>query len=170
MLSKLRFHLVLWVRELIINVLIGSAIVPRPLRAPLLRLVGFTIGRRVAICAGFSVHGDDSLEIGSDAFINYGCFVDLNAPVTIGSGVSIGYRVQLLTATHHLGGPGGRAGTERPLSVTIGDGVWIGAGAIVLPGVRIGSGCVVAAGSVVRQDCRPNTLYAGNPASARKAL
>ncbi|WP_249354641.1 DapH/DapD/GlmU-related protein [Rhodococcus sp. USK13] len=46
----------------------------------------------------------------------------------------------------------------------VGDGCWIGAGAIILPGVTVGEGCVVGAGAVVTRDCSPNGLYVGSPA------
>ena len=65
--------------------------------------------------------------------------------------------------------PGGgvvarRCGDISFLPVSIGDGVWIGAGATVLAGVSIGDGCVIAAGAVVATDCEPNGLYGGIPA------
>ncbi|MFP7761491.1 acyltransferase [Marisediminicola sp. LYQ85] len=56
------------------------------------------------------------------------------------------------------------------LPVTIGDGAWVGARAIILPGVTIGSGCVIAAGSIVRADCAPNTMWAGIPAALKRRL
>jgi acetyltransferase-like isoleucine patch superfamily enzyme len=51
-----------------------------------------------------------------------------------------------------------------------GDGAWLGAGTIVLPGVTVAAGGVVAAGSVVTADTEPNALYAGVPAVKKKAL
>jgi maltose O-acetyltransferase len=60
----------------------------------------------------------------------------------------------------------------RPLfaPIAVGEGAWIGAGAIVLGGVRIGHGCVVGAGAVVTRDCAPNGLYVGVPASRQRDL
>jgi len=49
-------------------------------------------------------------------------------------------------------------------SITIGDDVWVGAGAVILPGVTIGRGAVVGAGSVVTKDVAPYAICAGNPA------
>ena len=53
---------------------------------------------------------------------------------------------------------------NRALPITVGDHAWIGAGAIILPGVTIGAGAVVAAGSIVTRDVEPRTVVAGNPA------
>ena len=62
------------------------------------------------------------------------------------------------------------AGWEAAKPIRIGSGVWIGGGAIVLPGVTIGDGCVVGAGSVVTRDLPPGTLAAGNPARIVRSL
>ena len=61
-------------------------------------------------------------------------------------------------------------GVEQGLPVTIADRVWIGGGAIILPGVNIGEGAVIAAGAVVNRDVAPYTLVAGQPARLIKAL
>lgn len=47
--------------------------------------------------------------------------------------------------------------------ITVGKGCWIGANAIILPGVTIGDGCIIGAGAVVNKDCAPNGLYVGVP-------
>jgi maltose O-acetyltransferase len=69
----------------------------------------------------------------------------------------------ILTATHNL--VDGRVDHRRASrNVEIGDRVWLGARAMVLPGVTVGDGCVVAAGAVVTRDCEPDGVYAGVPA------
>ena len=81
--------------------------------------------------------------------------------ITIGSKVAISREAFICTASHDITKP------ERPLvtaPITICDGVWIGARAIVLPGVTIGEGAVVAAGAVVIKDVEPFTVVGGNPA------
>lgn len=60
------------------------------------------------------------------------------------------------------------AGSPQP--ITVGDGCWIGARAVILPGVTIGDGCVIAAGAVVSKDCAPNGMYAGVPARRIREL
>lgn len=54
--------------------------------------------------------------------------------------------------------------------ITVGDNAWIGAGAVVLPGINIGHNSVIAANSVVTEDVPPNALYAGSPAKFKKWL
>jgi maltose O-acetyltransferase len=169
-LGTIGLHARTWSREVLSNTLFSSYAVPRPLRVHLLRSVGVVAEYGSAICAGFKLHGHSRLTIGRHVFINYECFVDLNAPVLIGDNVSIGYRTQLITASHEIGPSQGRAGRDRAAPITIGNGVWIGAGSVVLPGVEIGEGCVIGAGSVVTSSCRPNTLYAGVPAVAKRRL
>ncbi|GAB2519058.1 hypothetical protein GCM10027064_15860 [Microbacterium petrolearium] len=106
--------------------------------------------------------------LGDGVFINRGCFIQ--GRTTIGRNVSIGPGVQILTDTHELGPVSRRAGTPLVKPVRIGDGAWIGAGAIVLPGVTIGEGAVIAAGAVVTSNVQPSTLVAGVPATTKKRL
>lgn len=84
--------------------------------------------------------------------------------VVIGTQVSIGRGVYLCTRSHELSGPQRRAGAAFHAAVTVGDGVWIGAHAVVLPGVTIAHGCVIAAGAVVTKNTAADGLYAGVPA------
>jgi len=72
--------------------------------------------------------------------------------------------VQLLTAWHPTEPAPRRAKLEAAAPITIGDNVWIGRAAIVLPGVTIGDHSVVAAGSVVTKSVPANAIVAGNPA------
>ena len=75
--------------------------------------------------------------------------------------------VQILTADHPRDPVQRRAGLEFGRPVTIGADVWIGAGAIVLPGVSIGEGAIVGAGAVVTRDVAAGITVIGNPARAR---
>jgi maltose O-acetyltransferase len=84
--------------------------------------------------------------------------------------VLIASNVQILTATHPLDAARRRAWWEYGKPVSIGDGVWIGAGALVLPGVSIGENAVVGAGAVVTRDVAANTLVVGNPARVMREL
>ena len=76
----------------------------------------------------------------------------------------------LITSDHELGGELQRMGRFRTAPIMIGEGVWIGARTLVLPGVTIGDGCVVAAGAVVTADLDPHALYAGVPARLVRRL
>jgi acetyltransferase-like isoleucine patch superfamily enzyme len=94
--------------------------------------------------------------------INSGCFFDGRCfPIEIGQDVSIGPEATILTLGHDPRSPnfGDKGGP-----VKIGDHVWIGYRAIILPGIEIGEGAVVGAGAVVTKDVPPFTIVAGNPA------
>jgi maltose O-acetyltransferase len=78
--------------------------------------------------------------------------------------------VLFCTSTHIMGPATERAGRVHPQPITVGDGCWIGARSVILPGVTIGDGCVIAAGAVVNKDCAANGMYAGVPARRVKDL
>ncbi|BDI28729.1 hypothetical protein CCAX7_007800 [Capsulimonas corticalis] len=111
-----------------------------------------------------------NLTIGANCWFNAHVYLDLNAPILIGNGVGIGHHVTIVTSSHEIGSPAMRAGLLVPRPVTIENGAWIGAGAMILPGVTIGAGAVVAAGAVVSKDVAPNTLVGGVPAKLIRPL
>lgn len=111
-----------------------------------------------------------NIRVGERFFANFGCVILDCAEVTIGDRVLLAPSVQLYTATHPLD-PATRAqGLELAKPIVIDDDVWIGGGAIVLPGVRIGRGAVIGAGSVVAKDVPPMVLAVGNPCRVVKRL
>jgi len=63
-----------------------------------------------------------------------------------------------------------RAGIKESKKITVGDGCWIGANSVIMPGVHIGSGVVIGAGSVVNKNCLDNSVYAGVPARRIRSL
>lgn len=138
-------------------------VLPTTQRASLLRRLGATVGQEPELYAGRFID-PQNLTIGDRVFINYECLLESAGPLTINSDVSLGPRVMVLTTTHDVGGPDRRASWTRRRPTVIGSGCWVGAGAMILPGVTVGDGCMVAAGAVVTGDCEPNGLYAGVPA------
>lgn len=110
------------------------------------------------------------LTVGARTFINYS-FTALDvARITIGDDVQIGPNVQLLTPTHPVEPGPRRDKLEAAQPIVIGDNVWIGGGAIVLPGVSVGENSVVGAGAVVTRDVPANVVVVGNPARVVKNL
>jgi maltose O-acetyltransferase len=109
---------------------------------------------------GFNIH------LGRDAFLNFGCVILDVVAVRIGAGTQIGPAVQIYAADHPRDAQTRRSGLEFGRPVRIGEHVWIGGGAIVLPGVTIGDGAVIGAGSVVTRDVPAGATVAGNPARA----
>lgn len=139
-------------------------------RAFLLRLNGASVGRRSCVRGGLVIQESFRLVLGDDVFINAHCCFDLSAPVILGDRVRIAYQVTFVTGGHEIGPHGQRAGADRPAPIRVGNGVWIGARAVVLPGVTLGDGAVVAAGAVVTRDVPPDTLVAGVPARSIRLL
>ncbi|MBR4729853.1 MAG: acyltransferase, partial [Prevotella sp.] len=93
-------------------------------------------------------------------------------PVTIGNHVNLAQGITVTALNHNFAEKGLRI-DEQGVSttpVTIGDDIWIGANAVILPGVTIGNHSVVAAGAVVTKDVPPHTLVAGVPAKTIKEL
>jgi maltose O-acetyltransferase len=110
-----------------------------------------------------------NITLGSGVFLNFNCVILDVAPVRIGDRTQIGPGVQILTADHPRD-PALRAQMlERGRPIRIGADVWIGGGALILPGVSIGDGAVVGAGSVVTRDVPAGATAVGNPARVRPA-
>jgi maltose O-acetyltransferase len=104
-----------------------------------------------------------NVSIGARTFVNHDCvLLDCNR-ITMGAEVQIAPGVHVYTATHPLDAATRRSGLEYALPVAVGDGVWLGGGAIVCPGVSIGENTVVGAGSVVTRSLPANVVAAGNP-------
>jgi acetyltransferase-like isoleucine patch superfamily enzyme len=103
-------------------------------------------------------------RLGSDVFLNYGCVVLDVCPVTIGDKTQIGPMVQILAADHPRDAASRDAGLENGRPVTIGRNVWIGGGALILPGVTVGDDAIIGAGAVVTRDVAPGATVAGTPA------
>ena len=132
-------------------------------RALLEELLG-SIGEGTVIRPPFRCDYGTYVHFGALCFANFGLVALDVAPITIGDSVQIGPNVQLLTPTHPIDPDLRRAGWEAAEPITIGDNVWLGGGAIVLPGVTIGADTVVGAGAVVSRDLPAGVVAVGNPA------
>lgn len=135
-------------------------------------------GEGVWVNAPFFCDYGENISIGENTFINTNCiFVDDNK-ITIGSNVLLAPFVQIYTATHPLKASERiveNPGVEAPyvtttLPVAIGNSVWIGGGAIIMPGVSIGDNVTIGAGSVVTKDIPSGVLAYGNPCKVVKQL
>ena len=107
---------------------------------------------------GYNIH------LGAKVFLNYNCTILDGGKVTVGDDTRIGPAVQIYTADHPRDPAVRRSGLESGLPVTIGSNVWIGGGAIILPGVTIGDDAIIGAGSVVTRDVPAGSTVVGNPA------
>lgn len=138
-------------------------------RVVLTELIG-DLGEGVEVRPPLYVDYGANITIGEGTFVNFGLTALDVAPITIGRHCQIATHVQLLTAWHPLDPGPRRDGLEAASPITLGDNVWLGGGAIVLPGVTIGENSVVGAGSVVTKDVPPNVVVVGNPARVIKHL
>jgi maltose O-acetyltransferase len=123
-----------------------------------------SVGEDTEIRPPLYVDYGSHITIGARCFANFGLVALDVAKIVIGNDVQIGPNVQLLTPTHPVEPEPRRAKWEAAQPITIGDNVWLGGGAIVLPGVTIGRNTVVGAGTVVVRNLLANVVAVGNPA------
>nr|WP_147079148.1 sugar O-acetyltransferase [Methylobacterium haplocladii] len=105
-----------------------------------------------------------NISIGDGAFMNFNCVILDVCRVSIGDGTQIGPAVQIYAADHPRDPEPRRAGLEFGRPVVIGRNVWIGGGALIMPGVTVGDDAVIGAGAVVTRDVAAGTTVVGNPA------
>jgi maltose O-acetyltransferase len=122
------------------------------------------IGQNSIIEPPFYCSYGQNIHIGDHVYLNVSCTILDNNEVHIGNHVSIGPVVQIYTAAHLIQAEARIQGWEVAKPIVIEDNVWLGGGAILLPGVRIGRNAVVGAGAVVSRSVPANTVVAGNPA------
>ena len=128
------------------------------------------IGPETVIRPPFRCDYGRYLSLGARTFANFGLVALDCARITIGDDVQIGPNVALLTPTHPIDPDLRRAGWEAAEPITIGDNVWLGGGAIVLPGVTIGADSVVGAGAVISRDLPAGVVAVGNPARVIRSV
>ena len=126
------------------------------------RLFGRT-GRELWVEAPFHCDYGYNIEVGENFYANYNLTILDVGKVTIGDNAMFAPNVSIFTAGHPIHPQARNSGYEYGLPITIGDNVWIGGGAILLPGVTVGSNVVIGAGSVVGRDIPDNVVAAGNP-------
>ena len=131
--------------------------------APLSEIVG-ELAEGAFICPPLYCTYGRHIHLGERSYINMGATLLDNAPIRIGADVMIGPNVQIYTAAHALDADERLQGVETALPVTIEDRVWIGGGAILLPGITIGREAIVGAGAVVTRDVPAGARVVGNPA------
>ncbi|MES2997365.1 MAG: acyltransferase [Verrucomicrobiota bacterium] len=125
------------------------------------------LGERCTIAHGAQLLAyGGSIEIGNHCSVNPGCILYGHGGLKIGNDVRIAANTVIIPANHVFIDPGKpiRMQGETKLGVTIGNDVWIGAGAIILDGVSIADGCVIGAGAIVTRSTEPFGIYVGNPA------
>jgi maltose O-acetyltransferase len=133
-------------------------------RLALLRERFGAVGDGVVIRPPFYCDYGPNIRVGAGVFLNFNCVILDGCEVSIGDRTQIGPAVQIYTADHPRDPAVRRIGLEFGRPIRIGADVWIGGGAIILPGVTIGDGALIGAGSVVTRDVPPGATARGNPA------
>jgi maltose O-acetyltransferase len=139
-------------------------------RQTILRQLLGSIGENSIIEPPFYCSYGRNTHIGDFVYLNYNCVILDNNEIRIGHHVMIGPAVQIYTAQHPLEAEPRNQGFEIARSITIEENVWIGGGAILLPGVTIGRNAVVGAGAVVTRAVPPNSVVVGNPAKVVRKI
>ena len=141
---------------------------PDEVRALLERIWGQPLDASVRMFPPFYTAFGKTTRVGKEVFINFGCtFLDQGG-ITIEDGVFIGPEAKILTEGH----PEEPALRHRLLvkPVVVRRNAWIGAGAMILPGVTIGENAIIAAGAVVTKDVPDNAIVAGVPATVLRTI
>jgi acetyltransferase-like isoleucine patch superfamily enzyme len=124
-------------------------------------LSGVKLGRGSKIHVFCRFFEPKNISVGEDTVVGESAFLDGRAPLKIGNHVDIASQVLIYNSEHDINHPEFKAIEQ---SVEIGDYVFIGPRAIILPGVKIGRGAIVAAGAVVTKDVPQNQIVGGVPA------
>lgn len=128
------------------------------------------VGERVWISKYFGCDCGKNIFIGNDFTGNFNLTILDIREVYIGDHVMVGPNTLITTVTHSLAAEDRRKYRAYAQPIHIGNDVWIGGNATILPGVTIGDGAVIAAGAVVNEDVPARTLVGGVPAKVIKEL
>ena len=146
----------------------SSAHSPEEIRKYFSELTGRKVGEDFNLNLPFYTDFGRNITVGKNVFINFCCTFMDRGGITIGDNTFIAPSVMLITENHGIEPEKRRFLTSKP--IVIGKNVWIGAGAVILPGVTIGDNTVIGAGSVVTKDVASNCVVCGNPAKLTKTL
>ncbi|MBI1195101.1 MAG: colanic acid biosynthesis acetyltransferase WcaF [Gammaproteobacteria bacterium] len=131
------------------------------IKCRLLKMFGAKVGRAVVVKPRVNIKYPWHLELGNHVWLGEGVWIDNLTSVRIASNVCLSQGSYLLTGNHNY------KKSTFPLMVAgieIEAGAWVGANAVVCPGVKIGEGAVLCVGSVLASNAEAMTIYRGNPA------
>ena len=145
-----------------------SYLEPEEIRRLFSELIGKPLDESFVLFPPFTTDCGKNISIGKNVFINSGCRFQDHGGITIGDGALIGHNVVLATLNHDID-PRKRS-DMYPEPIFIGNNVWIGANATILPGVTIGDDAIIAAGAVVTKNVPSNVIVGGVPAKIIKKI
>jgi maltose O-acetyltransferase len=140
---------------------VGARSIVLGLRLAGARVATSTLFWGMPVLAGSGPNLASRLEIGELCGLNFGCYFELDAPITLAPHVAVGHEVMFLTRSRSSDDPSQRGRDSGAKPIRVEAGAWIGSRCTLLPGVTVGAGAVVGANVVVREDVPPNTLLAG---------
>ena len=164
----IKMHLMTQEAMKITNLMNNKYLPPAELRKYMSVLIGQEVDEGFGLFPPFYTNCGKNIHLGKNIIINSGCNFQDQGGIYIGDNTIIEKNVVMKTINYDLN-PKTR-GDMWPKPIHIGQNVWIGARAIILPGVTIGDNSVIAAGSVVTKDVPENSVYGGNPAKLIKNI
>jgi acetyltransferase-like isoleucine patch superfamily enzyme len=141
---------------------------PEEVRELFSQITGKPVDDSFALFPPFHTDCGKNITVGKNVFINACCCFQDQGGITIGDGCLIGHGVVLATINH--GFPSEHRKDNYPATIHVGQNVWIGSSATILPGVTVGDGAIIAAGAVVTKDVPPMTVVGGVPARIIKRI
>ena len=142
--------------------LLRSSLIPSSgFRVWLLRAFGAVIGEGAVIKPGVRVKYPWHLTVGDHAWLGEDCWIDNLTSVRIGRNACLSQGCYLCTGNHDWSDPAFGLIVQ---SIAVGDGAWVGARAVIAPGISLGECAIAAAGSVVRKSIPAYEIHGGNPA------
>lgn len=144
-----------------------SLTMPVEERHSMLRELFASVGDGAFIRPPFHCDYGMNITLGSGVFLNFGCIILDVVAVSIGDMTQIGPGVQILTADHPRDPDLRRQRLEFGRPVRIGTNVWVGGGALFMPGVTVGDDAIIGSGAVVTRDVPAGATVVGNPARVR---
>ena len=135
---------------------------PEEVRELFSQITGKPVDDSFALFPPFHTDCGKNITVGKNVFINACCCFQDQGGITIGDGCLIGHGVVLATINH--GFPSEHRKDNCPAAIHVGQNVWIGSSATILPGVTVGDGAIIAAGAVVTKDVPANVIVGGVPA------
>ena len=139
-------------------------------KAVLSDLLGYQVDAGTKVVPPFHCDLGFNIKLGKNVLINYDCILLDTGEISIGDNTLIGPGTKIVTANHPHDAEKRRDWSVSCSPVKIEEDVWIGAGVIVIPGVKIGARSIIGAGSVVTKDVPSDTVVAGNPAKILRKL
>ena len=135
----------------------------QPKRRELLKVLLAEVGENCYIEPPLHANWGRNTHLGSNVYANFNLTLVDDTDIYIGDAVMIGPNVTIATAGHPVDPELRRKVAQFNIPVRIGNNVWIGAGAVILPGVTIGDDSVIGAGSIVTKDIPAGVVAVGNP-------